>query len=172
MRWRALLRPCAHRCRFPAVTFGRTSVFDWSTSTEDGLEHLVTLHIWSKAKGKEEAFAILDAVRAALGTPLSLDGQHLVNFRFEFAEVTFDDDISNPPRPAAVARRDRKRRLNSFHHNRGDRHGRTEGTRTFFSRSIRRGLALSSPSPGGCRTKRIAFNSETVDVTDADSTGR
>ncbi len=79
---------------FPFVTFGRTSVFDWSTSTEDGLEHLVTLHVWSKAKGRKEAFAVLDAVRAALGTPLSLDSQHLVSFRFEFAEVTFDDDIS------------------------------------------------------------------------------
>ncbi|MBB6012320.1 hypothetical protein HNR59_001665 [Aquamicrobium lusatiense] len=79
---------------FPFVTFGRTSVFDWSTSTEDGLEHLVTLHVWSKAKGRKEAFAVLDAVRAALGTPLSLDDQHLVNFRFEFSEVTFDDDIS------------------------------------------------------------------------------
>lgn len=79
---------------FPFVTFGRTSVFDWSTSTEDGLEHLVTLHVWSKAKGRKEAFAILDAVRAALDQLLSLDGQHLVNFRFEFSEVTFDDDIS------------------------------------------------------------------------------
>ncbi len=79
---------------FPFVTFGRTSVFDWSTSTEDGLEHLVTLHVWSKAKGRKEAFAVLDAVRRALGTPLSLDDQHLVNFRFEFSEVTFDDDIS------------------------------------------------------------------------------
>lgn len=79
---------------FPFVTFGRASVFDWSTSTEDGLEHLVTLHVWSKAKGRKEAFAVLDAVRAALGTPLSLDSQHLVSFRFEFAEVTFDDDIS------------------------------------------------------------------------------
>ncbi|MCK9551629.1 DUF3168 domain-containing protein [Aquamicrobium sp.] len=79
---------------FPYVTFGRTSVLDWSTSTEEGLEHLVTLHVWSKARGRKEAFAILDAVRTALGVPLSLDGQHLVSFRFEFAEVTFDDDIS------------------------------------------------------------------------------
>ncbi len=79
---------------FPYVTFGRASVFDWSTSTEEGLEHLVTLHVWSKAKGRKEAFAILDAIRGALGAPLSLDGRHLVNFRFEFAEVTFDDDIS------------------------------------------------------------------------------
>lgn len=79
---------------FPYVTFGRTSVFDWSTSTESGLEHLVTLHVWSKAKGRKEAFAIVDAVRAALETPLTIDNQHLVNFRFESADVTFDDDIS------------------------------------------------------------------------------
>src|SRR5690606_17131679 len=73
---------------FPYVTFGRVSVFDWSTSTESGLEHLVTLHVWSKAKGKKEAFAILDAVRKVLEAPLTLDSQHLVNFRFEFAEVS------------------------------------------------------------------------------------
>jgi len=79
---------------FPYVTFGRMSVFDWSTSTERGLEHLVTLHVWSKAKGKKEAFAILDAVRRVLDAPLALDSHHLVNFRFEFAEVSFDDDIS------------------------------------------------------------------------------
>ena len=78
---------------FPYVTFGRTSVFDWSTSTESGLEHLVTLHAWSRAKGRKEAFAILDAMRAALEGPLALAGQHLVNFGFEQAEVTFDDDI-------------------------------------------------------------------------------
>lgn len=79
---------------FPYVTFGRTSVFDWSTSTESGLEHLVTLHVWSKAKGKKEAFAILDAARRTLKAPLTLDSQNLVNFRFQFAEVSFDDDIS------------------------------------------------------------------------------
>jgi hypothetical protein len=79
---------------FPYVTFGRTSVFDWSTSTESGLEHLVTLHVWSKAKGKKEAFAIFDAVRSVLEAPLTLHSQHLVNFRFEVAEVSFDDDIS------------------------------------------------------------------------------
>ncbi len=79
---------------FPYVTFGRTSVFDWSTSTESGLEHLVTLHVWSKAKGKKEALAILDAVRGALQGMLVLDSRHLVSFRFEFAEVTFDEDIA------------------------------------------------------------------------------
>ena len=31
--------------RFPYVTFGRTSVYDWSTDTESGTEQLFTLHI-------------------------------------------------------------------------------------------------------------------------------
>src|SRR5690606_31296217 len=40
---------------FPYVTFGRTSVHDWSTDAERGAEHLVTLHVWSKARGRMEA---------------------------------------------------------------------------------------------------------------------
>ena len=47
-----------------------------------------------RRRSKKEAFAILDAVRGALQRPLVLDSQHLVNFRFELAEVTFDDDIA------------------------------------------------------------------------------
>jgi hypothetical protein len=80
---------------FPYVTFGRTSIYDWSTGTESGTEQLFTLHVWSKAKGKKEALAIMDAVRAALHDhSLPLDGHALVNFRLEFSEVRFDDDLS------------------------------------------------------------------------------
>ena len=39
---------------FPYITFGRSSVFDWSTGTESGTEHILTLHVWSKAHGKKE----------------------------------------------------------------------------------------------------------------------
>ncbi|KQZ94197.1 hypothetical protein ASD64_04825 [Mesorhizobium sp. Root157] len=78
---------------FPYVTFGRTSIFDWSTGTESGTEQLCTLHIWSKAKGKKEAFDIMATMRAKLDqAPLELNQHHLVNFRFEFAEVRFDDE--------------------------------------------------------------------------------
>jgi hypothetical protein len=77
----------------PYVTFGRTSIFDWSTGTESGTEQLCTLHIWSKAKGKKEAFDIMAAMRARLDqAPLELGAHHLVNFRFEFAEVLFDEE--------------------------------------------------------------------------------
>ena len=49
---------------FPYLTFGRTSIFDWSTGTESGTEQLFTLHIWSKAKGKKETLDIMEPARA------------------------------------------------------------------------------------------------------------
>jgi len=80
---------------FPYMTFGRTSIYDWSTGTESGIEQLFTLHIWSKAKGKKETLDIMEIVRARLDqAPPALEGNHLVDLRFEFAEVRYDDDLS------------------------------------------------------------------------------
>jgi hypothetical protein len=80
---------------FPYVTFGRTSLYDWSTGTEIGTEQLFTLHIWSKAQGKQETLAVMDAIRARLDqAPLTLDHHHLVALRFEYAEARFDEDLS------------------------------------------------------------------------------
>ena len=79
---------------FPYITFGLTSVYDWSTSTESGTEQLFTLHVWSKAHGKAEALAIIEAARAVLDdASLTLDGHQLVSLRFDFAEAQFDDDL-------------------------------------------------------------------------------
>lgn len=80
---------------FPYITFGRTSIYDWNTCTESGIEQLFTLHVWSKARGKAETLAIMEIVRQRLdGGPLALDGHHLVNLTFEFAEARFDEDLS------------------------------------------------------------------------------
>ena len=80
---------------FPYITFGRTSIFDWSTGTESGTEQLVTLHVWSKTKGKKETLAIMEAAKALLDdAALELDEHHLVNMRLEFAEERYDDDLS------------------------------------------------------------------------------
>lgn len=80
---------------FPYVTFGRTSIYDWSTSTESGTEQLFTLHVWSKGKGKKEALEVMQRVKSALGdAALALDQHRLVNLRFEFGEVVYDDDLS------------------------------------------------------------------------------
>jgi len=80
---------------FPYVTFGRTSFYDWSTGTEIGTEHLFTLHVWSKAKGKKETLDIMQRLEALLhDQPLAMSGFRLVNLRQEFAETRFDEDQS------------------------------------------------------------------------------
>jgi hypothetical protein len=80
---------------FPYITFGRTGVYDWSTGTESGTEQLLTLHVWSKAKGKAEAHELMDLVLTRLtDAELTLEGHHLVNLRQEFSEIVFDEDLS------------------------------------------------------------------------------
>ncbi|WEX07734.1 DUF3168 domain-containing protein [Chelativorans sp. AA-79] len=80
---------------FPYITFGRTSTYDWSTGTEEGSEHLFTLHVWSKQKGRREALALMERVRAALHEKdLALSGHDLVNLRLEFSDIRFDEDLA------------------------------------------------------------------------------
>ena len=79
---------------FPYITFGRTGIYDWSTDTESGTEQLITLHVWSKAKGKEETLAIMELARERLGQPLTLESHHLVNLRLDYAEARYDDDVT------------------------------------------------------------------------------
>lgn len=79
--------------KFPYLTFGRTSVYDWSTDTESGAEHLVTLHVWSKERGKSQCHALIETVRAALDdAALTLDGHALIRLRIEYSEVRYEDD--------------------------------------------------------------------------------
>lgn len=79
--------------RHPYITIGQSLVKDWSTGTEEGDEHILTLHVWSRAKGRQETHEIMAAVRAALAdAPLSLTGHRLVNLRHEFSEARRDPD--------------------------------------------------------------------------------
>lgn len=80
---------------FPYLTFGRTSVYDWSTDTERGTEQLFSLHVWSRAKGRRETQDIMERIETRLAEGLeALDGHHLVNLRLEFSETRFDEDLS------------------------------------------------------------------------------
>ena len=80
---------------FPYITFGRTTVYDWSTGTEEGGEHIFTIHVWSKAKGKAEALEIMGIVKAIMhDADLALDAHRLVNLRSEFEEVRYNEDLS------------------------------------------------------------------------------
>lgn len=66
--------------RPPYITVGRSRIVDWSTGTEKGAQHFVSLQIWSKGPGRREALMIADAVSAALvAAPPSPDGYELVS---------------------------------------------------------------------------------------------
>lgn len=78
---------------FPYLTFGQTRERDWSTGSEDGSEHTVTLHVWSQAGGRKETQEIIETIRSVLKDgPLSIEDHHLVNLRHEFSEARHDED--------------------------------------------------------------------------------
>lgn len=78
---------------FPYITFGQSTARDWGTSTEDGEEHLLTVHVWSRQAGRKQVVAVLRAVRDRLHTAtLTLTDHRLVNLRQEFTEARRDAD--------------------------------------------------------------------------------
>jgi hypothetical protein len=78
---------------FPYVVIDQMQVRDWSTGTEEGAEHILTLHVWSRHAGKREAYEIADAVRAVLDTAfLTLEDHRLINLRHQYSELKRDED--------------------------------------------------------------------------------
>ena len=78
---------------FPYVTLGEARIADYSTGTEAGEEHQLTLHAWSRQGGNREAHRIAGALLQALDdAPLALADNHLVNFRFAVADVRREAD--------------------------------------------------------------------------------
>lgn len=78
---------------FPFIALGEAVVADWSTATEAGTEHALTLHAFSRSGGRAEAFALAAAVTDALNdAPLVLAGHRLANLRATTAEVRRDSD--------------------------------------------------------------------------------
>ena len=78
---------------FPYVTLGEARIADFSTGTETGEEHQLTLHAWSRQGGHKEAHAIAGALLQALDdAPLALTDHQLINFRFAVADVRREAD--------------------------------------------------------------------------------
>lgn len=78
---------------YPFITLGQSVIRDWSTGTEDGDEHDLTLHVWSRGGGKKEVLEIMEAVKGVLhDQPLTLQDHFLINVRHEFSEARLDPD--------------------------------------------------------------------------------
>ncbi len=78
---------------FPYVVLGRATSTDWSTSTESGASHLITVHTWSRNSGRMESYAVQQEITSALhDMPLTAQDHHIVNLRLEFSEARYDPD--------------------------------------------------------------------------------
>lgn len=78
---------------YPYLTLGQSAVRDWSTASDTGDEHTLTLHVWSRAGGRRETHEIMGALRAALhDRPLALAGHRLINLRHQISEARREPD--------------------------------------------------------------------------------
>lgn len=72
----------------PYVVFTRSEARDWSTMTEEGAEHLLTLEVWSEKPGAREALEIAGRVADRLHeAPLSMAGAAYVHARIVSIEA-------------------------------------------------------------------------------------
>lgn len=79
--------------QYPYVTIGESLVRDWSTGSEDGDEHILTVHVWSRAAGRKQTHEIMSALREVLhDAALSVAGHRLVNLRHEFSDARREPD--------------------------------------------------------------------------------
>ena len=78
---------------YPLLVFGQSVAREWATGTEDGEEHVLTLHVWSEGGSRQQAHEIMSAVRRVLnGAALPLADHRLVNLRHEFSEARPEAD--------------------------------------------------------------------------------
>ena len=78
---------------FPYIVIGDDKESDWSTATEPGTAHALTIHIWSRAAGRKETRLAAEAAIGALnGAELDLDGQALIDLRYLESESTREND--------------------------------------------------------------------------------
>lgn len=77
------------QAEFPYITFGAASTYDWSTFTERGGEHLLTMHVWNHRPGRKTVFDIMDRLeRLLLSASLTLEGHKLVSLHLEYTQTT------------------------------------------------------------------------------------
>ncbi len=75
----------------PYLVFTDATHSDWSTSTERGTEHRITVSIWSAQAGRKEVLWLSGICQKTLaGIGSEIEGHALVNFNHEFTEVSRD----------------------------------------------------------------------------------
>jgi len=70
---------------FPYVTIGDIETRDWSTQTSRGHEHTVTIHLWSRYRGRKQVQELIGEVDRILdGADPPIFGYRVVNLSTVF----------------------------------------------------------------------------------------
>jgi hypothetical protein len=78
---------------FPYVTIGDDTLSDWSTDTESGADATITIHTWSRYKGRKEEKTIQAAIYAALHRQaLTVSGYAMVSVDWINSDSMTDAD--------------------------------------------------------------------------------
>lgn len=78
---------------FPYAVIGEDTHVPFDTDDSLGAESTVTIHVWSRYRGKNEAKEIQAAIYDALTRQeLTIDGYDLITIEFEYSDVLLDPD--------------------------------------------------------------------------------
>ena len=78
---------------FPYIVIGEDTHIPFDTDDSLGSESTVTIHVWSRYRGKKEAKEIQANIYDALTRQqLTIDAHDLITIEFEYSEVLLDPD--------------------------------------------------------------------------------
>src|SRR6185369_16538932 len=78
---------------YPYLTFGETSLRDWSSTTTSGSAVALTLRVFSRESGRKECAAIMERLYELLHRcTLTVTGYTAVLVRFESSDTRLEDD--------------------------------------------------------------------------------
>lgn len=78
---------------YPYVVIGEETAINAGTKNLDGVEHTLTLHIWSGYRGRREIKEIMQSIYSLLhDTAITVTGASLVMIRQEFATTLEEAD--------------------------------------------------------------------------------
>jgi len=78
---------------FPYVTIGEDTFTPFDTDNSIGYDATLTIHTWSRQRGRKETKEIQQEIYNALHRQtLTVAGFHFINLAFEFADTFVDSD--------------------------------------------------------------------------------
>jgi len=80
------------KAELPYIVLGLATSTDWSTASEDGKQHDVSIHVWSKLFARKEIQQIQQLVYEALHDQnLAAQDHVIINLRQQFSDMRWDE---------------------------------------------------------------------------------